>query len=232
MLLHYLIMVVVLQKEDASNNKYERKSNMAKLNQSRGKLVRKFGENIFGNPKYDRLLNRKPYGPGQHAQSRRAKVSNYGIQLQEKQKIKFMYGLLEKQFRITFKKAERLKGETGTNMLQLLESRLDNVVYRLGFAPTRPAARQLVSHKHFLVNDKPVNIPSLLIKPGDSISVREKSKKLNIILDSIRMVKGDIDLPWLDLDKAKMLGVFISVPERDQMNLTINEQLVVELYSK
>ena len=225
-------MVVVLQKEDASNNKYERKLNMAKLNQSRGKLVRKFGENIFGNPKYDRLLNRKPYGPGQHAQSRRAKVSNYGIQLQEKQKIKFMYGLLEKQFRITFKKAERLKGETGTNMLQLLESRLDNVVYRLGFAPTRPAARQLVSHKHFLVNDKPVNIPSLLIKPGDSISVREKSKKLNIILDSIRMVKGDIDLPWLDLDKAKMLGVFISVPERDQMNLTINEQLVVELYSK
>ncbi len=205
---------------------------MAKLNQPRGKLVRKFGENIFGNPKYDRLLNRKPYGPGQHAQSRRAKVSNYGVQLQEKQKIKFMYGLLEKQFRITFKKAERLKGETGTNMLQLLESRLDNVVYRLGFAPTRPAARQLVSHKHFLVNDKPVNIPSLLIKPRDSISVREKSKKLNIILDSIRMVKGDIDLPWLELDKAKMLGVFISVPERDQMNLTINEQLVVELYSK
>ncbi len=205
---------------------------MAKLNQSRGKLVRKFGENIFGNPKYDKLLNRKPYGPGQHAQSRRAKVSNYGIQLQEKQKIKFMYGLLEKQFRITFKKAEKLKGETGTNMLQLLESRLDNVVYRLGFAPTRPAARQLVSHKHFLVNGKPVNIPSYILKPGDNVSVREKSKKLNIILDSIRMIKGDIDLPWLDLDKAKMLGIFDSVPERDQMNLTINEQLVVELYSK
>ena len=205
---------------------------MAKLKQSRGKLVRKFGENIFGNPKYDRLLNRKPYGPGQHAQSRRGKISNYGIQLQEKQKIKFMYGLLEKQFRIVFKKAEKLKGETGTNMLQLLESRLDNIVYRLGFAPTRPAARQLVSHKHFLVNGKPVNIPSLIVRPGDKISVREKSKKLNIILDSIRTVKGDIDLPWLDLDKAKMLGVFNSVPERDEMNLTINEQLVVELYSK
>jgi len=205
---------------------------MAKLNQSRGKLVRKFGENIFGNPKYDRLLNRKPYGPGQHAQSRRAKVSNYGIQLQEKQKIKFMYGLLEKQFRITFKKAEKLKGETGTNMLQLLESRLDNVVYRLGFAPTRPSARQLVSHKHFLVNGKSVNIPSYLVKPGDEISVRDRSKKMDIILDSIRMVKGDIDIPWLDLDKAKMLGVFNSIPERDQMNLTINEQLVVELYSK
>jgi small subunit ribosomal protein S4 len=205
---------------------------MAKTKQSRGKLVRKFGENIFGNPKYDRLLNRKPYGPGQHAQTRRSKVSNYGVQLQEKQKIKFMYGLLEKQFRITFKKAEKLKGETGTNMLQLLESRLDNVVYRLGFAPTRPAARQLVSHRHFLVNGAPVNIPSYIVKPGAEISVREKSKKMSIILDSIRTIKGDIDLPWLDLDKAKMLGFFNSVPERDQMGLTINEQLVVELYSK
>ena len=117
-------------------------------------------------------------------------------------------------------------------MLQLLESRLDNVIYRLGFAPTRPAARQLVSHKHFLVNGKSVNIPSFIVRPGDNVSVREKSKKLNIILESIRMIKGDIDLPWLDLDKAKMLGVFISIPERDQMNLTINEQLVVELYSK
>jgi small subunit ribosomal protein S4 len=205
---------------------------MAKTKQSRGKLVRKFGENIFGNPKYDRLLNRKPYGPGQHAQTRRGKVSNYGLQLQEKQKIKFMYGLLEKQFRITFKKAEKLKGETGTNMLQLLESRLDNVVYRLGFAPTRPSARQLVNHKHFLVNGVSVNIPSYIVKPGDKVSVREKSKKMDIILDSIRTIKGDIDLPWLDLDKAKMLGLFNSVPERDQMNLTINEQLVVELYSK
>ena len=205
---------------------------MAKTKQSRGKLVRKFGENIFGNPKYDRLLNRKPYGPGQHAQTRRSKVSNYGVQLQEKQKIKFMYGLLEKQFRITFKKAEKLKGETGTNMLQLLESRLDNVIYRLGFAPTRPSARQLVNHKHFLVNGTSVNIPSYMVKPGDKISVREKSKKMDIILDSIRTIKGDIDLPWLDLDKAKMLGLFNSVPERDQMNLTINEQLVVELYSK
>ena len=205
---------------------------MAKTNQPRGKLVRKFGENIFGNPKYDKLLNRKPYGPGQHAQSRRGKISNYGIQLQEKQKIKFMYGLLEKQFRITFKKAEKLKGETGTNMLQLLESRLDNVVFRLGFAPTRPSARQLVSHKHFLVNGIIVNIPSYVLKSGDKITVRDKSKKLDIILDSVSIIKGDIDLPWLDLDKAKMTGTFLNVPERDQMNLTVNEQLVVELYSK
>jgi small subunit ribosomal protein S4 len=177
-------------------------------------------------------LNRKPYGPGQHAQSRRGKISNYGIQLQEKQKIKFMYGLLEKQFRITFKKAEKLKGETGTNMLQLLESRLDNVVFRLGFAPSRPSARQLVSHKHFLVNGIIVNIPSYVLKSGDKITVRDKSKKLDIILDSVSIIKGDIDLPWLDLDKAKMTGTFLNVPERDQMNLTVNEQLVVELYSK
>ena len=143
-----------------------------------------------------------------------------------------MYGLLEKQFRITFKKAEMLKGETGTNMLQLLESRLDNVVYRLGFSPTRPAARQLVSHKHFLVNGITVNIPSYTLKPGDTVSVRDRSKKMDIILNSIRTIKGDIDLSWLELDKAKMTGIFLNVPERDQMNLTVNEQLVVELYSK
>ena len=205
---------------------------MAKSKQSKGKIVRKFGENIFGNAKFDRLLNRKPYGPGQHGQTRRRKPSNYAVQLRERQKIKFMYGLLEKQFRNTFRKAEKLKGETGTNMLQLLESRLDSIVYRLCFAPTRPAARQLVSHKHFLVNGKPVNIPSYLVKPGDIIEVKEKSKKMDIILDAMRQIKGDIDLPWLELDKAKMRGTFIAIPERDQMNLTINEQLVVELYSK
>ena len=205
---------------------------MGKLNKQKGKLVRKFGENIFGNPKYDRLLNRKAYAPGQHGQGRRSKLSNYGIQLQEKQKIKFMYGLLEKQFRLTFERAEKMKGETGTNMLQILESRLDNVVFRLGFAPSRPAARQLVNHKHFLVNDKVVNIPSFIVKPGDSISVRDKSKKMDIILDSMRRIKGDMDLSWLALDKAKMKGIFEAVPERDEMQLTVNEQLVVELYSK
>ena len=205
---------------------------MAKSNKPKGKLVRKFGENIFGNPKYDRLLNRKPYSPGQHGQSRRSKLSNYGIQLQEKQKIKFMYGLLEKQFRLTFERAEKMKGETGTNMLQILESRLDNVVYRLGFAPSRPAARQLVSHKHFLVNNKIVNISSFIVKPGDVIEVREKSRKMDIILESMRRIKGDMDLSWLSLDKAKMKGTFNVVPDRDEMQLTINEQLVVELYSK
>ncbi|MBA65022.1 MAG: 30S ribosomal protein S4 [Candidatus Marinimicrobia bacterium] len=205
---------------------------MAKLSTAKGKLVRKFGENIFGNPKYDRLLNRKPYNPGQHGQTRRSKLSNYGLQLREKQKIKFMYGLLEKQFRLTFGKAEKMKGETGTNMLQLLESRLDNVVYRLGFASSRPAARQLVSHKHILLNGQCVNIPSLIVKSGDEISVRDKSKKMDVIIDSMKRIKGDIQLEWLSLDKAKMLGTFNSVPERDEMQLTVNEQLVVELYSK
>ncbi len=205
---------------------------MAKITTPKGKLVRKFGENIFGNPKYDRLLNRKPYKPGQHGQGRRSKLSNYGVQLQEKQKIKFMYGLLEKQFRLTFEKAEKMKGETGTNMLQLLESRLDNVVYRLGFAPSRPSGRQMVSHKHFLVNNKVVNIPSYIVNPGDVIEVRKKSKKMDIILDAMRRIKGDMDLPWLGLDKAKMRGTFVAVPDRDEMQLTVNEQLVVELYSK
>ena len=205
---------------------------MAKLKTAKGKLVRKFGENIFGNPKYDKLLNRKAYPPGQHGQSRRSKLSNYGVQLQEKQKIKFTYGLLEKQFRNNFEKAEKMVGETGINMLQLLETRLDNVVYKLGFAPSRPSSRQLVTHKHFLVNNRIVNIPSYKVKPGDVIQVREKSKKLDIIIESLRRIKGDIDLSWLEINKAKMQGVFLSVPERDEIELTFNEQLVVELYSK
>ena len=205
---------------------------MAKPSRIRGKLVRKFGVNVFGNPKYDRLLNRKSYAPGQHGQTRRRRLSNYGVQLQEKQKIKSMYGLLEKQFRNYFTKAENMSGETGTNLLQMLESRLDNIVYRISFAPTRPAARQLVNHGHFLVNDKRVNIPSYILKSGDKIQVREKSKKIDLILDSMKRIKGDIDLPWLELDKGKMQGAFLGMPERDQIDQTIKEQLVVELYSK
>ena len=205
---------------------------MAKPSRIRGKLVRKFGVNVFGNPKYDRLLNRKSYAPGQHGQTRRRRLSNYGVQLQEKQKIKSMYGLLEKQFRNYFTKAENMSGETDTNLLQMLESRLDNIVYRISFAPTRPAARQLVNHGHFLVNDKRVNIPSYILKSGDKIQVREKSKKMDLILDSMKRIKGDIDLPWLELDKGKMQGSFLVMPERDQIDQTIKEQLVVELYSK
>ena len=205
---------------------------MAKSNVPKGKLVRKFGENIFGNPKYDSLLNKKPYTPGQHGPTRRRRLSNYGIQLREKQKIKAMYGVLERQFRNYFHKAEKMTGETGTNLLQLLECRLDNVVYRLGLASTRSQARQLVSHAHFLLNNQKCNYPSATVKPGDIIQVRNKSKKIEFIMESMKRIKGDIELPWLELDKAKMTGTFLAVPEREEMALTVNEQLVVELYSK
>lgn len=205
---------------------------MSKAKISKGKLVRKFGENIFGNPKFDNLLNKKPYTPGQHGPTRRRRLSNYGLQLKEKQKIKAMYGVLERQFRNYFHKAEKMSGETGTNLLQLLECRLDNIVYRLGFASTRSQARQMVSHSHFLLNNKKCNIPSASLKPNDIIQVRDKSKKIDIILDSMKRIKGDIDLPWLDLDKANMIGTFLVVPDRNDMGLIVNEQLVVELYSK
>ena len=204
---------------------------MAKLSTPKGKLVRKLGVNIFGNPKFDRLLSKKGYGPGQHGKSGK-RFSTYSVQLKEKQKIKFTYGMLEKQFRNYFKKASQMKGETGLNLLVMLESRLDNVVYKLGFAPTRPAARQLVSHAHFLVNNKKVNIASYRLKPGDIIKVRDKSKKLDVILNSIKMVKGDLNISWLAVDKAKMEGTFVNLPERDEIDLTMNEQLVVEYYSR
>ena len=203
---------------------------MTKRISSKHKIDRRLKINLWGRPKSP--FNTRAYGPGQHGQSRRSKLSNYGVQLQEKQKIKFTYGLLEKQFHSNFEKAEKMVGETGINMLQLLEKRLDNVVYKLGFAPSRPSSRQLITHKHFLVNNKVVNIPSYKVKPGDIIQVREKSKKLDIIIESLRRIKGDIDLSWLEINKAKMRGVFLSVPERDEMKLTFNEQLVVELYSK
>ena len=205
---------------------------MAKSSVPKGKLVRKFGENIFGNPKYDSLLNKKPYTPGQHGATRRRRLSNYGVQLREKQKIKAMYGVLERQFRNYFHKAEKMTGETGTNLLQLLECRLDNVVYRLGLASTRSQARQMVSHAHFLLNNRKCNYPSATVKPGDVIQVRERSRKMEIIMDAMKRIKGDIGLPWLELDKGKMTGTFLAVPERDEMALTVNEQLVVELYSK
>ena len=204
---------------------------MAKLNIPKGKLVRKLGVNIFGNPKFDRLLSKKGYRPGQHGQTGK-RFSTYSTQLQEKQKIKFTYGMLEKQFRTYFKKASQMKGETGLNLLVLLESRLDNIVYKLGFAPTRSSARQLVSHAHFMVNGVKVNIASYRLKPGDVVQVREKSKKLDIILNAIKMVKGDLSVSWLSVDKAKMEGTFVNYPERDEIDLTMNEHLVVEYYSR
>lgn len=174
---------------------------------------------------------RRSYPPGQHGQGR-GKLSGYGLQLREKQKIRRMYGILENQFKLYFKESDRQKGITGTNLLVLMERRLDNTVYRLGFASSRAQARQLVRHNHFLVNDKKVNIPSYLLRVGDVVSVREGSRQLVAINEALEALPRRGLLPWLDLDKAKYVGVFKSYPAREEMNLPVQEQLVVELYSK
>ncbi|MDD4068105.1 MAG: 30S ribosomal protein S4, partial [Bacteroidales bacterium] len=192
------------------------------------KIARKFREPIFG---FDKTLDKKNYRPGQHGQSkRRAKQSEYGIQLNEKQKAKYTYGILERQFRNIFDKASRKGGITGVVLLQLIESRLDNVVFRFGIAKTRDQARQLVSHRHILVNGELVNIPSYMLKPGDVVSVRERSKSLQIITDSL---EGTVNrYSWLDFDRSQMSGKFMNYPERSDIPENINEQLIVELYSK
>lgn len=176
-------------------------------------------------------LERRNYPPGQHGQNR-GKLSDYGLQLREKQKIKRMYGLIEKQFKSYFKEADRQKGVTGTNFLVLLERRLDNTVYRLGFANSRSQARQLVRHNHFLVNGKKVNIPSYLLRPGDTIGVAEASRDLGIINESMGALPRRGLPAWLDLDTAKYEGTFKVYPAREEMNLPVQEQLVVEFYSK
>ena len=177
-------------------------------------------------------VERRAFPPGQHGQSRRTKISEYGVQLREKQKVRRMYGLQERQFRNTFERALKQTGRTGETLVKLLERRLDNVVYRLGLAPSRKAARQLVNHGHFMVNNHSVDIPSYLLKAGDSIQVRDKSKKLEILHASMKRMKDTAMLPWLSLDKAAMTGVFLNVPERADIPLNADEQLIVELYSK
>ncbi|MCB0282310.1 MAG: 30S ribosomal protein S4 [Calditrichae bacterium] len=204
---------------------------MARYTGPKGKLVRKFGENIFGNPKFDKVLNNKPYPPGQHGMGRK-KVSDYGIQLKEKQKLKIMYGLLEKQFRKYFKKAERMKGVTGENLLLLLESRLDNTLFRLGLAVSRSQARQLVLHRHITVNGKVVNIPSYLLTKGDTIQVREKSRRLAVFHESLKKVRAENMYPWLNLDKAHLSGEFLYAPHREEIPVNVQENMIVELYSK
>lgn len=176
-------------------------------------------------------IEKKNYPPGQHGLSRRVKFSEYGVQLREKQKIKRTYGLLETQFRNYFEKANSQKGVTGSNLIALLESRLDNTVYRLGFASSRKAARQLILHRHVLVNNRIVNIPSFLLSGGDHISIKEKSKKMDSIHNSLRRTKDNM-YAWLSLDKATLTGTFNQKPEREEVPLNANEQLVVELYSK
>ncbi len=203
---------------------------MARYRGPRSRKCRRLDFPVFESPKFSNL--RKNYVPGQHGPGQRIKLSNYGIQLREKQRIKYLYGVLEKQFRNYFKKAASKSGATGSNLLIMLESRLDNSIYRLGLAPTRRSARQLVVHKHILVNNRSVNIPSYSLKSGDIIQVRDKSKKLQIFHDSMRRVGSDNPTPWLKIDKAQMRGYFETIPEREQITEPINEQLVVELYSK
>ncbi|MCG8701988.1 MAG: 30S ribosomal protein S4 [Bacteroidales bacterium] len=201
---------------------------MARYTGPKTKIARKFGEPIFG---ADKSFEKKNYPPGFHGlNKKRRKTSEYGLQLKEKQKAKYTYGVLEKQFLNLFKKASSSKGVTGEVLLQLLEGRLDNVVYRLGISPSRSGARQLVSHRHITVNGEIVNVPSYAVKPGDIVGVREKSKSLEAITNSLEG-RGS-GAAWLEWDATQMAGKFVSVPERDEIPETIKEQLIVELYSK
>ncbi len=201
---------------------------MARYTGPKTRIARKFGEAIYGP---DKIFERKNYLPGIHGLNRRRKTSEYGTQLKEKQKAKYTYGILERQFRKYFDHAQRKKGITGEVLLQLLESRLDNIVFRLGIAPTRDAARQLVSHRHITVNNKVANIPSFQIKPGDTVSVREKSKSLEVISNSLSNTRAG-KYPWLEWENETLTGKFVAVPERSDIPENINEQLIVELYSK
>lgn len=201
---------------------------MARYTGPKSKISRKYGEPIFGDTK---ALEKKPHPPGQHGRGRRRKKSEYAIQLAEKQKAKYLYGILEKQFRNMFDKASRKDGVTGENLLQLLEARLDNVVYRLGIAPTRRSARQLVTHKHITVNGNLVNIPSYTLKEGDMVAVREKSKSLTAISLSVAN-KSANKYKWLEWDDKSLLGKLVTYPDRESIPENINEQLIVELYSK
>jgi small subunit ribosomal protein S4 len=204
---------------------------MARYTGPKTKKARAFGEAIYG---YDKVYEKKKYPPGQHGNSKRRKQkSDYAIQLMEKQKAKYTYGVLERQFRRLFEKASRKSGITGENLLQLLESRLDNVVYRLGIASSRRAARQLVSHKHIAVNGVVTNIPSCTLRPGDVVSVRGKSQGMQIVIDSIAANSSNVQkFAWLEWTGGKMEGAFVALPSRDQIPENINEQLIVELYSK
>ncbi|MDR1121689.1 MAG: 30S ribosomal protein S4 [Dysgonamonadaceae bacterium] len=201
---------------------------MARYTGPKTKIARKFGEAIFGP---DKVLSKKNYPPGQHGNGRKKKTSEYGIQLREKQKAKYTYGVLERQFRNLFEKAQRSKGITGEVLIQLLESRLDNVVFRMGLARTRSAARQLVSHKHIVVDGKVVNIPSYSLKPGQIIGVREKAKSLEVITDTLAGFNHS-KYAWIEWDQSSLSAKYLYVPERTDIPENIKEQLIVELYSK
>ena len=201
---------------------------MARYTGPKTKIARKFGEPIFGD---DKVLAKKNYPPGQHGVNKRRKLSEYGTQLREKQKAKYTYGVLEKQFRNLFDKATRTKGVKGEILLQLLESRLDNIVYRLGIAPTRAAARQLVLHRHITVDGEVVNIASYSVKPGQVVAVREKSKSLEVIADALAGFNHS-KYPWIEWDENVKGGKMLHLPQREDIPENIKEQLIVELYSK
>ncbi len=201
---------------------------MARYIGPKSRIARRFGEAIFGP---DKVLAKRNYAPGQHGVNRRKKSSEYGTQLAEKQKAKYTYGVLERQFRILFEKAQRSKGITGEILLQLLESRLDNIVYRMGVAPTRAAARQLVSHRHITVDGKVVNIPSYNVKPGQIVAVREKSKSLEVIAESLAGF-NHAKYSWIEWNEADKAGKYLNIPPREEIPENIKEQLIVELYSK
>ena len=201
---------------------------MARYIGPKSRIARRFGEVIFGP---DKVLDKRNYAPGQHGVNRRKKMSEYGTQLAEKQKAKYTYGVLERQFRLLFAKASRIKGITGEILLQLLESRLDNIVYRLGIAPTRAAARQLVSHRHITVDGKVVNIPSYEVKPGQVVAVREKAKSLEVIAASLDGFNHS-KYSWLEWNEAEKAGKYLNIPQREDIPENIKEQLIVELYSK
>ena len=200
---------------------------MARYTGPSTKIARKFGEPIFGT---DKDFEKRNYPPGQHGlASKRKKKSEYGTQLKEKQKVKYTYGLLERQFRNLYEKASRMKGQKGENLIMLLESRLDNLVYRMGIAPTRAAARQLVSHAHITLNGVVCNIPSAHVKPGDVVAVRERSKSLEVITNSVASASK---YSWIEFDAKALTGKYLNTPVRTEIPETINEQLIVELYSK
>lgn len=201
---------------------------MARYTGPKSKTARKFGDPIFG---ADKVLSKKNYPPGQHGNNRRRKTSEYGLQLREKQKAKYTYGVLEKQFRHLFHRAQRAKGVTGELLIQFLEARLDNVVFRLGIAPTRSAARQLVSHRHITVDGSVVNIPSYSVKPGQVIGVRERSKSLEVIADALTGFNHS-KYPWMEWDQSSLSGKLLHMPDRTDIPENIKEQLIVELYSK
>ncbi len=210
---------------------------MARYREAVCKLCRREGEKLFLKGARCQTakcaIEKKAYPPGQHGKTRRIKkLSDYGLQLREKQKIKRYYSLLESQFRGTFKNATRKKGIASENLLKMLESRLDNVVFRLGFSASRATARQLVRHRHFTVNGRLVDIPSYQLKPNDIVEVREKSRKLDVIHTSMRRIKEGKELPWLSLDKANLKGTYLEVPNMADIPVTFNANLVVELYSK